>query len=96
MLIWNSDVDTNGISLLAYSTLPMAMLVTLSGLNPLDPNNYYDEEKGYDGWELNGTFNGVPFSFYTRWGVLRIGGLDALDVAGLERAIRTALLQEAA
>jgi hypothetical protein len=88
MLTWNSDPLIGGFGtwLRGYCPLPLPALEALAkanGQNPLDPNNYYDPESGYDGWELFGTFNGAPFSLYTRYGVLKVGGNDVLDVDAL-------------
>lgn len=60
------------------------------GLNPAnDPAAYFDDEAGYDGWEFTGTYNGCPFSVYTRWTNLRVAGFDdSLDVEGLTEDLR--------
>jgi hypothetical protein len=90
MIIWNADVDTNGTSKLGYVDLSMDMLDRIAGMRGYDGNGYVDDEKGYDGWQLSGTFNGAVFTLYTRYGVMRIGGRDDLDVAGLEAALMAA------
>ena len=89
MLTWNGDplyTGFGGTWLRGYCSVSLPALAALAatnGQNPLHPNNYYDPESGYDGWELFGRFNGAPFSLYTRFGVLKVGGNDALDVDGL-------------
>lgn len=90
-IVWGQDTETCGTSLRGYYDVPLDRLVTLSGLNPYDPDNYRAPEDGYEGWELHGTFNGEAFNLYTRWGVLRIGGTDRLDVLGFRLALDTAL-----
>jgi hypothetical protein len=65
--------------------------LSIVGAAGLDPDGYRDDEKGYDGWELHGYFNGEVFNIYERWGQMRIGGSDALDVEGLKAALTIAL-----
>jgi len=89
MLTWNGDPLVSGFGgtwLRGYCPLHLPALEALAkanGQNALDANNYYDPNSGYDGWELFGMFNGAPFSLYTRYGVLKVGGNDALDVDAL-------------
>jgi hypothetical protein len=91
-LRFSTDVDTAGTSLLRrVDFLPLAAVAALSGQNPYtNPNGYVEDEKGYDGWTVTGTFNGEVFNLYTRWGVLRVGGRD-LDVDGLVAALTARL-----
>lgn len=90
MLTWNTpphDGDGfGGTWLRGYCPVPLPALEALAkanGQDPRHPNNYWDTESGYDGWELSGEFNGAPFKLYTRFGVLKVGGNDALDVDAL-------------
>jgi hypothetical protein len=97
MLTWNSEPKVNGFGgtwLRGYCNLPLTKLAAVAataGQNAVDSNNYYDPESGYDGWELFGTFNGQPFSLYTRYGVLKVGGNDELDVDALNAALALAV-----
>jgi hypothetical protein len=91
MLIWNANTDVNGTSFRTELNLDLTQLARLSGLDPFNPQNYYAPDDGYDGWELQGTFDGQPFNLYTRWGQLRIGGRDNLNVLGLIDALSSGI-----
>ena len=68
--------------LLTRLDLPTDKLAQLAG--GTNPDAYRDEENGYDGWSVTGTYDGETFDIYTRWGMPRIGGEpDRLDVWAL-------------
>ena len=88
--------NTNhGGSLMGYCSVPketVARLAAAQGVDANDRNNYYDPDNGYDGWELNGFLNGVPFNIYTRYGTLKIGA-NFDFCAALNDALRAAALE---
>jgi len=84
ILLWDANLNTGGTWLRAYADyLDLAVLERVAGYKATGNHAYHEPERGYDGWELYGTFNGAVFSLYTRWGALRIGGGNDLDVDGL-------------
>lgn len=87
-IVWDVNISTGGTFLRAHvENLSVAILERAAGYDAHGPHAYFDDENGYDGLELNGTFNGAVFSLYTRWGNLRIGGSFDLDVNGLIAAL---------
>jgi hypothetical protein len=92
-LVWTTDIETAGTGFVRELDLPLDKLAKVSGQDPFKSGMLVDDDKGYDGWRLMGTFDGARFTLYRRWGILRLGaGTEGtLDVAGLVDALRAAV-----
>ena len=87
-LVFDVDVDVNGTYLRDHvDGISLEKLAAAAGYDPQGDHAYVDREAGYDGWEIYGTFEGEAFNLYTRFGQLRIGGRDGLNVPGLRAAL---------
>ena len=91
-LTFDMTIETSGTHLRARVDFSKEDIERISGVSSKEANaGFFEEEKGYDGWETYGMFKGRRFSLYTRWSVMRIGGDNELDVEGLIETIKSAI-----
>jgi hypothetical protein len=89
-LVFTHNVKTNGISLRDFVDTDVEFIAAAVGATPL-PDGYADEEAGYDGFELTGTYKGEVFKLYRRWNNTRVAGHDELDVVGFVADLKALL-----